>query len=373
MAKISNNTIFNTMNNNDNTTLAEDYNMLSSNPFHIAASSSPLTCMEPPFILVEPSLEPSQCIMLCFGKESGAAWLVKRRDSGCGIPPSFTILSSYRDVPAAAAILRFEHAAQNHPPSNQTNNNQHLYQTKSIPITHDKRLTTSSSMSTITTTTSVRSHHQLPPTHVSTTTPLHGIVVGADPRNPHATTTQQQQQHVMQYRLPASLEKSSVSTILREQLSPVHVPPSTPTTNASMLHPKQQMQTTPPNKLNGAKHVVVGENVSTTSVPQEENSNDSPHNDSSHDSMHDSELALILDEELLEIASMRCSPFKKITTTESGDVQVNHGTWSKEEHELFIIGLKEVGRNWELIANGYIKSRVRSQVASHGKYHVINC
>ncbi|KAG2374772.1 hypothetical protein C9374_010516 [Naegleria lovaniensis] len=64
---------------------------------------------------------------------------------------------------------------------------------------------------------------------------------------------------------------------------------------------------------------------------------------------------------------MRCSPFTKITTSDSGQVQINHGTWSKEEHELFMKGLREVGRNWELIANKYIKSRVRSQVASHAQ------
>ncbi|EFC37019.1 SANT domain-containing protein [Naegleria gruberi] len=67
----------------------------------------------------------------------------------------------------------------------------------------------------------------------------------------------------------------------------------------------------------------------------------------------------------LEETMMRCSPYKKITTSETGDVQINHGTWSKEEHEMFLLGLKEAGRNWELIANKYIKSRVRSQVASH--------
>lgn len=63
---------------------------------------------------------------------------------------------------------------------------------------------------------------------------------------------------------------------------------------------------------------------------------------------------------------MKRPSFTKIITSESERAQINHGTWSKEEHELFIKGLREVGRNWELIATKYIKSRARSQVASHG-------
>ncbi|KAL9650108.1 hypothetical protein ABK040_011279 [Willaertia magna] len=75
------------------------------------------------------------------------------------------------------------------------------------------------------------------------------------------------------------------------------------------------------------------------------------------------------EDEVVEVpkTDMRYSPFKKIQTSDSGKVVINHGTWSKEEHDLFVQGLQEVGRNWDLIASKYIKSRVRSQVASHAQ------
>ncbi|KAG2370761.1 hypothetical protein C9374_014255 [Naegleria lovaniensis] len=45
----------------------------------------------------------------------------------------------------------------------------------------------------------------------------------------------------------------------------------------------------------------------------------------------------------------------------------NKGWWTEEEHERFLQGLKECGNNWKLIAEKYVKSRSRTQVASHGQ------
>lgn len=46
--------------------------------------------------------------------------------------------------------------------------------------------------------------------------------------------------------------------------------------------------------------------------------------------------------------------------------------WSREEHKRFLIGLKEKGRgNWKEIAVKYVKTRNKSQVASHAqKYYL---
>lgn len=45
----------------------------------------------------------------------------------------------------------------------------------------------------------------------------------------------------------------------------------------------------------------------------------------------------------------------------------NEGPWSEEEHAKFLQGLQEMGRNWTKIAKDYVKSRVRTQVASHAQ------
>ncbi|KAF0983623.1 hypothetical protein FDP41_010688 [Naegleria fowleri] len=45
----------------------------------------------------------------------------------------------------------------------------------------------------------------------------------------------------------------------------------------------------------------------------------------------------------------------------------NKGWWTEDEHERFLQGLKECGNNWKLIAEKYVKSRSRTQVASHGQ------
>jgi SHAQKYF class myb-like DNA-binding protein len=43
------------------------------------------------------------------------------------------------------------------------------------------------------------------------------------------------------------------------------------------------------------------------------------------------------------------------------------GKWSEEEHEQFLRGLNEFGHQWSLIARYYVKTRERSQIASHAQ------
>ena len=43
------------------------------------------------------------------------------------------------------------------------------------------------------------------------------------------------------------------------------------------------------------------------------------------------------------------------------------GPWTDDEHRRFEQGLKECGHNWSKIAKEYVKTRVRTQVASHAQ------
>jgi SHAQKYF class myb-like DNA-binding protein len=52
---------------------------------------------------------------------------------------------------------------------------------------------------------------------------------------------------------------------------------------------------------------------------------------------------------------------------EGGPTKYNHGVWSKEEHENFLRGLNECGHCWKKIATEYVKTRDRSQIASHAQ------
>lgn len=45
----------------------------------------------------------------------------------------------------------------------------------------------------------------------------------------------------------------------------------------------------------------------------------------------------------------------------------NEGTWNADEHDRFLKGLEQCGRNWTKIAKEYVKTRSRTQVASHAQ------
>jgi SHAQKYF class myb-like DNA-binding protein len=47
--------------------------------------------------------------------------------------------------------------------------------------------------------------------------------------------------------------------------------------------------------------------------------------------------------------------------------KINNGVWSEEEHERFVQGYKECGRNWSRIAKVFVKTRERTQIASHAQ------
>lgn len=46
------------------------------------------------------------------------------------------------------------------------------------------------------------------------------------------------------------------------------------------------------------------------------------------------------------------------------------GPWSEAEHQRFLIGLRECGRKWGKIAEEYVLSRDRTQVASHAQKYL---
>ncbi|KAG2392864.1 hypothetical protein C9374_009441 [Naegleria lovaniensis] len=48
-------------------------------------------------------------------------------------------------------------------------------------------------------------------------------------------------------------------------------------------------------------------------------------------------------------------------------VNVNEGPWTEEEHEQFLKGYRECGKNWSKIADLYVPSRRRTQIASHAQ------
>jgi SHAQKYF class myb-like DNA-binding protein len=55
---------------------------------------------------------------------------------------------------------------------------------------------------------------------------------------------------------------------------------------------------------------------------------------------------------------------------EQEEREYNKGPWTKEEHELFIKGFKECGRQWKMISDHYVKTRDRRQVSSHAQKHI---
>ncbi|KAF0980859.1 hypothetical protein FDP41_012647 [Naegleria fowleri] len=48
-------------------------------------------------------------------------------------------------------------------------------------------------------------------------------------------------------------------------------------------------------------------------------------------------------------------------------VNVNEGPWTEEEHEQFLKGFEACGKNWSKIADLYVPSRRRTQIASHAQ------
>jgi len=46
---------------------------------------------------------------------------------------------------------------------------------------------------------------------------------------------------------------------------------------------------------------------------------------------------------------------------------LSKGWWTEEEHQRFLQGMEACGNNWKLIAEKYVKTRSRTQVASHGQ------
>lgn len=43
------------------------------------------------------------------------------------------------------------------------------------------------------------------------------------------------------------------------------------------------------------------------------------------------------------------------------------GRWTKEEHEHFLIGLRECGRDWEAIQRDYVPTRSVTQIRTHAQ------
>jgi SHAQKYF class myb-like DNA-binding protein len=69
-----------------------------------------------------------------------------------------------------------------------------------------------------------------------------------------------------------------------------------------------------------------------------------------------------------EYASIeKCKSMKPSSCIMNTQGMPNEGTWSSEEHERFLIGLDKIGRNWTRISKEFVKTRSRTQVASHAQ------
>lgn len=56
------------------------------------------------------------------------------------------------------------------------------------------------------------------------------------------------------------------------------------------------------------------------------------------------------------------------TTTQSPKQKINDGQWSEDEHKRFLEGLRVCGKGkWRAIADNFVKTRTRIQVASHAQ------
>jgi SHAQKYF class myb-like DNA-binding protein len=53
------------------------------------------------------------------------------------------------------------------------------------------------------------------------------------------------------------------------------------------------------------------------------------------------------------------------------DTRYNHGRWTAEEHEQFVLGFQTCGRDWSRIAREFVTTRMRSQVASHAQKYLM--
>lgn len=58
---------------------------------------------------------------------------------------------------------------------------------------------------------------------------------------------------------------------------------------------------------------------------------------------------------------------KHLIVNKKDEPSYNTGAWNKEEHDLFIEGHKQLGRNWSQISSTYVKTRNRMQVANHAQ------
>jgi SHAQKYF class myb-like DNA-binding protein len=63
------------------------------------------------------------------------------------------------------------------------------------------------------------------------------------------------------------------------------------------------------------------------------------------------------------------SQSKGFEDDEENGHEYNKGPWTKEEHELFLQGYKECGRQWKHISEQFVRTRDRRQVSSHAQKH----
>jgi len=58
---------------------------------------------------------------------------------------------------------------------------------------------------------------------------------------------------------------------------------------------------------------------------------------------------------------------KKSAHHSTGQQRKNKGMWTLEEHEQFLLGYSMYGNDWKRISNEFVKTRSRSQLASHAQ------
>ncbi|KAL0478276.1 hypothetical protein AKO1_008518 [Acrasis kona] len=61
------------------------------------------------------------------------------------------------------------------------------------------------------------------------------------------------------------------------------------------------------------------------------------------------------------------TPLGVLEEDKQTEIKYQTGKWSEEEHEQFLRGLNEFGHQWSLIARYHVKTRERSQIASHAQ------
>jgi SHAQKYF class myb-like DNA-binding protein len=126
-----------------------------------------------------------------------------------------------------------------------------------------------------------------------------------------------------------------------------------------------------PNRTHSPSYVP---SMSPLSTPSPTTGNSSPFSNYSPTSSHGSSSPTTITDRKMQEITHQMLVFKPyVHKTERTNklpqkpTDYNTGPWTDEEHEAFLRGYKEVGRQWKQIATNYVKTRDRRQVSSHAQ------